>query len=969
MGEAKAVRRFLSRNWPGIALGVAVLGALYVVSLDNYLLFHSLVETFSVVVACGVFVIAWNSRRTLDNSYFLLVGIGYLFVAGVDLLHMLAYRGMGVFAAGGSNLPTQLWLGSRFLQAGALLTGPLVVGRRPKARAILLAFAVATSFLLASVFAWRIFPVCYVEGQGLTPFKVASEYVICVAFAASAGLLVLRRKGFDPRVLRLLLASAAVAVASELAFTEYVGVYDKANMVGHMLEVVSFYLMYKAVIETGLVRPYDLLFRDLKLSQEALKDERDRIRQYLRIAGVMLVVIDARQRAALINRKGCDILGWAEDQIVGRNWFDEFVPVRMREEVRGTFGALMAGRVEGPAYCENHVLTRSGEERLIAWHNTVLWDDRGQAVGTLSSGEDITQSRAAQEALQVSHRFLEIANRHTEIGPLLDEYVTEVRSFTGCAAAGVRLLDEDGSIPYQSYRGFSRAFYEAESPLSIHSHHCICIRVITGQIAPERPYYTPAGSFYMGGTTQFLAGAAEGERGGTRNACNAFGYETVVLIPIRLGDRILGLVHVADPRENAIPRSKVEVLEKAVMALGPAMERLRAEEALREAHAELERRVQDRTAELSRANLALRAEVAERQRAEAAVTHTRDLLERVFGSLNLLIAYMDTSFNFVRVNRAYAEADGRPPDFFVGKNHFDLYPNEENKAIFRTVVQSGKPYSTLAKPFVYPDHPERGVTYWDWTLQPVRDSAGAVTGVVLCLVNVTERKRAEEKLLAYQEQLRSLADKLSLAEERERRRIASELHDRIGQALAVSKIKLGLLQQAASAAGFGEGLKEVRDLIDQTVRDTRSLTFDLSPPVLYELGLGAAIEWLAERMQQQHDLRVVFEDGKQPLRLDGDVGVLLFYAVRELLLNVVKHADASMAKVALRSDGREVRISVEDDGVGFDAASVSVRAHQDSGFGLFNIRERLQNVGGRLEIESQPGQGTRALLVVPFRNA
>ncbi|MHC4787921.1 MAG: PAS domain-containing protein, partial [Planctomycetota bacterium] len=153
------------------------------------------------------------------------------------------------------------------------------------------------------------------------------------------------------------------------------------------------------------------------------------------------------------------------------------------------------------------------------------------------------------------------------------------------------------------------------------------------------------------------------------------------------------------------------------------------ERALRKTHKRLEQRVRERTAELARANEDLRREAEERKQAEAALRESQRLLERPLSSMRLLVAYLDTEFNFVRVNRAYAEADGREPGFFVGKNHFALYPNAENEAIFRRVVESAEAYVTYAKAFEYPDAPERGTTYWDWTLQPVRDAAGEMVGV------------------------------------------------------------------------------------------------------------------------------------------------------------------------------------------------------------------------------------------------
>jgi PAS domain S-box-containing protein len=156
-------------------------------------------------------------------------------------------------------------------------------------------------------------------------------------------------------------------------------------------------------------------------------------------------------------------------------------------------------------------------------------------------------------------------------------------------------------------------------------------------------------------------------------------------------------------------------------------ERRQMEEELRRSRDESEIKVQERTSELAKAN---------------------ELLERMFSSIDVSIAYMDKEFNFIRVNRAYAESDGREAEFYAGKNHFALFPNAENEQIFRKVVETGEPYSVYARPFQYGEHPERGVTYWDWSLQPVKSPEGAVTGVVLSLVDVTDRVKAQESVEA-----------------------------------------------------------------------------------------------------------------------------------------------------------------------------------------------------------------------------
>jgi len=242
----------------------------------------------------------------------------------------------------------------------------------------------------------------------------------------------------------------------------------------------------------------------------------------------------------------------------------------------------------------------------------------------------------------------------------------------------------------------------------------------------------------------------------------------------------------------------------------------------------------------------------------------------------------------------------------------------------------------------------------------------AENNVLVITKDITERKQAEAKLLAYQEQLRALTSEMILIEERERRRIASELHDQIGQNLALCKLKVAALEKnpAADEAMKGE-MATIRRLLECSIQDARSLIFDLSPPILYELGLKAALEWLAERIQEQYHVPVEFESRSGGPELDNDRQVILFQVIRELLVNVGKHAQASQAKVILSYEKPFLKIQVNDDGVGFDASQVFAPKEKSGGYGFFSMRERLNYLGGSLEIKSKPGKGSQIILTLP----
>ncbi|MBI2859727.1 MAG: sensor histidine kinase [Chloroflexi bacterium] len=224
----------------------------------------------------------------------------------------------------------------------------------------------------------------------------------------------------------------------------------------------------------------------------------------------------------------------------------------------------------------------------------------------------------------------------------------------------------------------------------------------------------------------------------------------------------------------------------------------------------------------------------------------------------------------------------------------------------------------------------------------------------------------EVELSRMEEALRTMSLELSLAEEHERRRIAVALHERVTQNLALCRIKLG--EVTRSVPSVAREIGEVQEVLKGLIKETRSLTFELSPPHLYEIGLEVALEELTDQVRERHNLPVTFKDDGRAKPVDDEVRVLLFQMVRELLVNVMKHAKARHCSVVVESVKGNLQITVEDDGVGFDQSVIRSDGRRSKGFGLFSIRERLSYIGGRFQINSKPGYGTRATLTVPLKS-
>jgi PAS domain S-box-containing protein len=461
----------------------------------------------------------------------------------------------------------------------------------------------------------------------------------------------------------------------------------------------------------------------------------------------------------------------------------------------------------------------------------------------LSVIRDITDRKISEKMIQAANSFLLITNRHTHMQPMLKEFLAEIKALTHCSAAAVRIMDQDGHIPYAEAEGFSSDFCALEGNLSIHSNEGMCVRVIRNDPDGLAPYFTRNGSYFVNSTSALLSAITEDQRNILRNTCHRYGYESLALIPIRSGNTTLGLIHVADREPGAITEDVIKILESAALQLATAIQRVCAEQALKESHDELEKRVDQRTEMLMRA-----------------------------------------------------------------KNQLQL--------------------------------------------------------------EVEERKKKELELLGYQQRLRHLSSELLQTEERERRHIATEIHDRIGQALAVTKIQLGAMQAEVDSQDLKIKIDDIRGLISQTIRDTRTLSFELSPPVLYELGLQAALEWLAEIIRKQNGLKVDVGGDGSDQTLDAEKRVVLFRTCRELLFNVVKHADARHAWVSLRRDGAVIKVKLSDDGTGFDPELLQTGYDPiERGFGLFSIREQLQHHGGTFEIDSGSGCGSAVTIVMPLAMA
>jgi PAS domain S-box-containing protein len=542
---------------------------------------------------------------------------------------------------------------------------------------------------------------------------------------------------------------------------------------------------------------------------------------------------------------------------------------------------------------------------------------------------DITERKWAEDALRVSHRFLAIANRHTEMIHLLKEFVAEVRNFTGCVAVGIRMLDAVGKIPYQAYEGFDQRFYESESPLSIGSDQCMCINVIKGTTDPKLSFYTESGSFYINGTTRFLATVSEEEKRRTRNVCNQFGYESVALVPIRLGDNILGLIHVADYQENMVPLEIVEVLEGVAMQLGPAIQRVRAEEALRE---------------------------------------SEERFRRLYEQAPLGYQSLDAEGCFIDVNQAWLDLLGYSRDQVIGHWFGDFLAPQEVDAFkerFPRFKATGEVHVDLE---MVQRTGSTIIVHIDG--KTGHDEHGQFKQTHCILHDITERKRVERE-----------SREKSAALERFTYAISHDLRS----PLVTVKTFLGYLEQDLLSSDTGRIEKDMfymrtaatkmGQLLDELLKILR-IGHIANPPVrvtfreLVEEALNVVAGPIAER-----GVKVQVNDA--PITLYGDRPCLV-QIWQNLVENAVKFmGDQASPRIEIGAErrGGDTVFFVRDNGIGieprhqakvFDLFEKIAAKSEGAGLGLALIKRIVELYRGTIWLESKGlGQGVCFLFTLP----
>lgn len=593
-----------------ILLAVSSVPLLYLISRYSYNLFHSLADGLSIVIAACAFVVVWNSRRNVDNHYFTYLGISLLFFAFLDLMHMLGNKNMGVFPGYGNLGPT-FYIAGRYVLSLSLVIAPFFINRRLNTFLMFVFYSAATLLIILSVFYWKVFPACIIEGVALTPFKIVSDYVICVILLGAAGLLFVNRQSFDPRVLKVLIFSIILSIATGLMFTLYTDPFGVANMAGHLFQIASFYLIYVAVIETSIAKPQEILFRKLKQHEEKLIDnvlqldranaelqqeiaERKQAEKALHESeqrwaitlasiGDAVIATDVEGRITFMNPVAETVTGWRLDQAVSRPVGEVFSVIG--EETRCPVAKVLR---EGPVVgLANHTILvrKDGTEVPIDDSGAPIRDAVGNIVGVVLAFRDITERKAAEEVLR--RTLVEAEERLRLLQSVMEQVPT-----------GITIAD----APDIQIRMVSRYGEEILGG----PHH----GMTAGQVAHR-----------------WRVLAADGTTPLSED-------ELPLVRAIRYGDIVshAELVQETEQGErlsllcNASPiRDSAGKITGGIVAWLDITRRKQVEEALRHAHDELEVKIQQRTEELRAAYERLKEETREREQAESQMRHAQKM--------------------------------------------------------------------------------------------------------------------------------------------------------------------------------------------------------------------------------------------------------------------------------------------------------------------------------------------------------
>jgi len=410
------------------------------------------------------------------------------------------------------------------------------------------------------------------------------------------------------------------------------------------------------------------------------------------------------------------------------------------------------------------------------------------------------------------------------------------------------------------------------------------------------------------------------------------------------------------------PASQLEQAGFAVAVVADISDLKKSALELQNLAEDLEKRVELRTAQLMEANSKLYQEVEVRHQAEAALRISRDNYQRLVDTMSEGLAIRDKNDRITYVNDCMARMLGYEPEELVGRQVLELLADTSPESWASRTAQRR---SGDVTPYVLAFKGRSGRLLWaKVSPRPVFDANGEYSGSFAVVTDMTERVQIEMTLRKSEEELRQLSAQVLSAQEKERKRIAAELHDGIGQTLSAIKFSVESTVRQLQDHIPEQDLTLLQNIIPKmqgAIEEVRQISMDLRPSILDDLGIVATLSWFCREYRSDfQDLELMLETATYEEDVPAELKVVIFRIVQEALNNIAKHASAQRVGLKLRNNGLALELEIVDDGVGFEVTDVSEkRSRVEGGMGLVSMRERAEYSGGQFQLRSVPGQGTR----------
>ncbi len=668
----------------------------------------------------------------------------------------------------------------------------------------------------------------------------------------------------------------------------------------------------------------------LRIAEQSLRLEKQRAQQYLDVAEIMLIALDAKGQVQLINPKGCEILGYSEEQILGKNWFDNFLDSSEIERVKTVHKKMISGEYDPVEYFENYIVRADGSRRLIAWHNSALKNEEGKIIGSFSSGEDITDRRQAelelQESKETAERYLNIA---AEIILSLDKKGT------------ITLLNPSGHqlLGYQPGELVGKNWFEVCLPKEeAQRSQNILSEMLAGETSKydmvEGRVLTKQGELKDILWHNSLLRDEQGQATGTLSSGEDITRLTEIRDDLSYSKQLLiNLSQAARQVQNLLEEPKIyQTIGKEIAELGfnTAIFSLSADETALEL----------KYVSFQKGILSQASKIAGILPAEYQITLKPD---NFFGQL---LENHQTHLDIVSDQSLSQALPG------LGKNILKrIVPLLDlEKIINAPLVIEEEVYGLLVV---------MGSELSEEDVPPIALFASQASAAL-------RNARFAEALRQRTEELENLTALIAETEEAERKRLSRELHDQVGQSLALLGFNLNQVKdQLKKNAGLDtEKIESAQGILQEVTSGIRSVMDDLRPAILDDYGLQPALHWYTDKISEHSGMQIEVVGESLNPRLEKRKEVALFRITQEALTNITRHAQAAHVKLELSENQNLVTLTIADDGIGFDLLKFRDQENQ-AGWGLINMQERALRMGGKLTIETKENRGTKLIIQIP----